>query len=116
MSSAYTRVYRAANTVEAHMLKGMLEQHGVRARILGGGLSSGVGELPVDVIQVSIEVPVGYRQLARELIEAYESGRADGTSGIDAWVCGDCNESNPASFDVCWQCGDARGRGGMVDG
>ncbi|OFE13486.1 hypothetical protein PHACT_10330 [Pseudohongiella acticola] len=22
----------------------------------------------------------------------------------DPWVCGDCNEENEGSFDVCWKC------------
>ena len=28
-------------------------------------------------------------------------------SSLD-WTCPACNEANPATFDVCWQCGAAR--------
>ncbi|HYM34657.1 MAG TPA: DUF2007 domain-containing protein, partial [Steroidobacteraceae bacterium] len=39
-------VYEAANGVEAHMVANMLEQHGIKTRIDGEYLTSGVGELP----------------------------------------------------------------------
>lgn len=116
MADSYTRVFRAENSVEAHMIKGMLEQHGVRARVVGGGLSSGVGELPADVIQVDVEVPTGYRQYARELIDGYEQNRATDDASDESWSCPACAESNPASFETCWQCGTARGREGVING
>ncbi|MFQ5635559.1 MAG: putative signal transducing protein, partial [Gammaproteobacteria bacterium] len=49
MADAFVRIYRAANGLEAHMIKGMLEQHGMQVRVFGIGLSSDVGELPADV-------------------------------------------------------------------
>ena len=105
-TNAYVRVYRAANGTEANLLKGLLEHAGMPVRLLGDGLAGGLGELPVDVMQVDIEVPVGYRQYARELLDEYESHMRDDLEA-PAWDCSRCRESNPATFDVCWKCGTA---------
>lgn len=101
-NSPFIRVYRAANSTEAHLIKGMLEQHGMLVRIFGDGLSSGVGELPAEVMQVEIQVERGYRDLARQLLREYEA-RASSSRAI-SWFCRSCNEENPAAFDLCWNC------------
>lgn len=103
-SAVFERVYRAANATEAHIIRGFLEQYGIEVRLFGEGLSSGLGELPVDVIEVEIHVPTGYRQLARELITEYEvrPSAADDMSG--EWQCRACGEVNPQSFGTCWNC------------
>ena len=103
-NDAFERVYRAANATEAHVIRGFLEQYGIKVRLLGEGLSSGLGELPVDVIEVEIQVPAGYCQLARQLIDEYEvrPSTVGDTSG--EWKCKACGEVNPEIFGVCWNC------------
>lgn len=100
----YVRVYRAANATEAHVIRGLLEQHDIRVRLLGEGLSSGLGELPVEVIEVEIQVPSLYRQRARELIDEYEVRPATADAMSNDWICKDCEEANPATFGLCWNC------------
>ncbi len=39
-------VYRAANIVDAHLARGVLETHGIPAFVTGEFLTGGVGELP----------------------------------------------------------------------
>ena len=39
-------VYRAANIVDAHLVRGVLETHGIRAFVTGEFLTSAAGELP----------------------------------------------------------------------
>ncbi|TDJ46058.1 MAG: DUF2007 domain-containing protein [Gammaproteobacteria bacterium] len=112
VTKAFVQVYRAANSTEAHLLKGLLEQYGMPVRMFGEGLAGGLGELPADVMQVDIEVPVGYRQYARELIEEYEN---HGVASV-AWICVRCAESNPPSFDICWNCGTLPGKGDVTRG
>jgi len=112
MSHPFVRIYRAADRIEGHLLKGLLEQHGVQVRLLGDGLAGGVGELPADVMQVVLEVPPGFVDFARQLIEEYESrGRA---SAVDPrpWHCPVCAEDNPETFTVCWNCAAVRTAGG----
>ena len=29
-------------------------------------------------------------------------------SNAPDWLCNQCNESNPASFELCWQCGSLK--------
>lgn len=49
------RVYSAQNSIDAHIVKGLLEQHGVSARIDGEYLQGGIGELPpMGLITVSV--------------------------------------------------------------
>jgi len=103
-SKEFIRVYRASNSAEGHLIKGMLEQHGMPVRLFGDGLSSGVGDLPADVMQVEIQVQPGYRELARQLIHEYEKRATEEAKSVAAWLCPDCGEENPSSFDICWKC------------
>ncbi len=50
------QVYSAQNAIDAHIVKGLLEQHGVAARVNGEYLQGGIGELPpMGLITVSVE-------------------------------------------------------------
>lgn len=102
---SFVRVYRAANATEAYLVKGMLEQYGMTVRLRGEGLSSGLGELPAEVVEVEVRVPAGFRQLARQLLDEYEAG-----VGAADWRCAGCGENNPGGFEACWKCHGVRGR------
>jgi len=39
-------VFEAANSLEAHMILGLLEQAGIESQILGEALQGGIGDLP----------------------------------------------------------------------
>lgn len=71
------RVFDAANITEAHIVRGMLEAHGIDAHVGGHYLQGGIGELPVSGF-ACVLVPAEQALSARELIEAYES--ADGSA------------------------------------
>ncbi len=48
-------VYSSQNSIDAHIVKGLLEQHGVSARVNGEYLQGGIGELPpMGLITVSV--------------------------------------------------------------
>lgn len=50
------KLYQAANTLEAHMIVGMLEQQGIDARIDGEYLQGGAGELQaMNLVQIMVE-------------------------------------------------------------
>ena len=101
----FVRVYRAANSMEAHVIRGLLEQHDIEVRLKGDGLSSAFGELPAEVIEVEIQVPSIFRIRAEELIKDYERRSAPGHESAGEWQCRRCHETNPATFGVCWNCG-----------
>lgn len=66
-------VYSASSTIDAHLVKNLLEQHGIPANIAGYYLQGGLGELPViNLIEVQVEAEDETR--ARQVIDAYEAG------------------------------------------
>jgi hypothetical protein len=66
-------VYEAANTIEANLLKGLLEQEGIETFVNGEYLAGGIGELPVSGI-VHLSVEEDDMAKALKVIEAYEAG------------------------------------------
>jgi len=66
-------VYEAANTIEANLLKGLLEQEGIETFINGEYLAGGIGELPVTGI-VNLSVEEDDVEKALKVIEAYDAG------------------------------------------
>ncbi len=66
-------VYSANSTTEAHLIKNLLEQHGIEAYVAGHYLQGGLGELPVfDLIQV--QVAADDEAAALKIIKDYEAG------------------------------------------
>lgn len=106
----FVRVYRAANVTEAHVIRGLLEQYDIRVQLIGENLSSGFGELPAEVVEVEIRVPVFYSQLAKELVREYELTRTSDFSPGPEWQCKECGEKNPETFGICWNCNAAVSR------
>ena len=66
-------VYSAANSLEAHMLKGVLEQHEIPAYISGEHLQSGFGEIPVMTGIVKISVDNANIIAAKKIIWEWEA-------------------------------------------
>jgi len=70
-----TKVYLAQNAIDAHIVKGLLEQQGISARVNGEYLQGGIGELPpMGLITVSVEEE-NYEK-ASELIRKYENAES----------------------------------------
>jgi hypothetical protein len=65
------KIYDAANITEAHIVRGMLEAHGIQAHVTGHYLQGGIGELAVEGF-VSVLVNEEEEARARELIIDYE--------------------------------------------
>jgi len=97
------RVYTAAHLPDAQLVVHTLESHGVRARVFNGTLQGGLGELPHIYPEVWIDDADDWDQ-ARSLVEKFER---DVTRNSGVVRCPECNEENPATFEICWQCGAA---------
>lgn len=67
-------VYSANSTTEAHLIKNLLEQHGVAAYVAGHYLQGGLGELPV-INLIQVQVAAADESAAREIIRDYEAGK-----------------------------------------
>ena len=68
------KIYDASNSLEANLLKGILEQEGVDAHISGEYLQGGLGELPaMGLISILIEEQDHIR--ANKIISDWEQGK-----------------------------------------
>ena len=99
----YEIIYKAANSFEAHFIKGLLNFFSIESKLLGENLSIGVGELPVDVLQVDILVPKDKIKKSKKIISDYENNLSLNESKED-WECPSCKNFNPPSFEICWNC------------
>ena len=86
---------------EAEHLQQVLASAGIEAFVEGLHGSNAFG---MNALMGSIKIKVRPADLPRArqaLSEAFNSvGRE--------WYCGQCQETNEASFDICWQCGGER--------
>lgn len=100
-------VYSAANPVEAHAIRNLLEQAGIEARVVGDIIRMAGGELPLGQVTAPRiwvrEADVGR---AREIVRQYEALRRSGAPEDDAtpWTCPQCGEEVEGSFEICWNC------------
>lgn len=97
--SEWIRIYDAANSLEAHTLKGAFEVSGIAVQLRGEALSGALGELPVNAAEVILLVRSRDLAKAQAILTRYRQG-----SGR-SWYCRHCGEHNAGSFEFCWQCG-----------
>lgn len=95
------RLYCAEHSIEGHLLAGLLTQHGIEVEIRGEPLIGAIGELPTDLMQVELWVDEAKLVQAQQLVNQWQQQNHHG----EQWHCQQCHEPNPASFDLCWQCG-----------
>ena len=68
-------VYEAENIIDAHLVKGMLEQQGIPAFVRGEYLAGGVGDLPVMGF-VAVAVPESRAPEAEAALREFKAERA----------------------------------------
>ena len=85
-------------------MKGLLKHQGIEAETRGEALAGALGEVPVNESQVSVWVDDAHFTEAANLYQTYLQKLNSETE----WNCAACHESNPESFDFCWQCHKAR--------
>jgi methyl coenzyme M reductase beta subunit len=78
-----------------------LNQEGIETEIRNNILGGATGEIApgdtwIELWVVNEAQAKAAMQRIKEIIEQPER---------DDWLCKSCQESNPATFDVCWQCG-----------
>lgn len=101
-------VYRAANLVEAHMLRSLLEDAGIRVRVDPGGLEGTIGESPLSWdalprIAVRADQAVAARGLIEQAVADRES--AETAEADDRERCLQCGALLPSDAETCRQCG-----------
>lgn len=101
------QLHAARHAFEAHAIRGFLVSHGIDAEVRGEYLTSGWGELPVDVCSVWVMDDVQYGA-ATELLAAFLKGALARQFGAQRWTCGRCGEKLEGQFTECWSCGAER--------
>jgi hypothetical protein len=95
-------VYSHPNSMILGSMSSALNHEGieteVRNDILGGATGEiAPGETWIELWVVNESQAEAATQRIKEILEQPER---------DDWLCNRCQESNPATFDVCWQCGE----------
>ena len=101
------RVHNARHLTEAHLIRGLLESHGIEAIVRGDFLTGGWGELPVDVCAVWVTDDARYGEADRLLQDFLQGKSARLQQGPD-WRCAHCGERLENQFTACWNCGAPR--------
>ena len=100
------QVYTAADPADAHMIKALLENNGIKAIVQGESLWAARGDLPCGPRGApSVSVAEADALKARELIE--EQQNHDQPAGT-MWTCGGCGQRIGGKFTHCWKCGRER--------
>jgi len=101
------RVHNARHLTEAHLIRGLLESHGIDAIVRGDFLTGGWGELPVDVCAVWVTDETRYAE-ADQLLQDFLQDKTGHLDDITEWRCPHCNETLERQFTACWNCGTPR--------
>ncbi len=99
-------IHTAKHPTEAHLVKGMLENEGIRASVLGDQLYGAYGELPVlPTVWVLDDTLAAH---ADRLVIDFLRGDAARRHRHERWKCACCDENLEGQFTDCWNCGTAR--------
>ncbi len=101
------RVYWAADAHDVHVVRGLLEEAGIRARVIGESLATMYGVvLTGSSVSPRVCVFASHESRARQVIAEWEEKRqaARTPRPIPTWKCGHCGEDVDGNFDVCWSC------------
>src|SRR5687768_5349577 len=93
-TESMTMAFRAADAVQAALLRQALEENGIPTVAKGGDAAFTFGELPLDVIRVEIWVPSNLAAEASRVIAGARRPASDEPSAGAAWTCPTCGESN----------------------
>ncbi|GEK11073.1 MULTISPECIES: DUF2007 domain-containing protein [Pseudoalteromonas] len=104
-SFRWQQVYSTTDFVEAHLLKGMLEQANIQVRLQGEHLSGAMGEIPLEQAAIKLLVYAIKLPEAEKLLVNYNKLRRHSAVKQADWQCHHCTEINGPAFEYCWQCG-----------
>ncbi|WP_397470818.1 DUF2007 domain-containing protein [Rheinheimera sp.] len=96
----WQRVYLAANSFEAGLVRGLLQSAIILVDTRGEYLAGAAGELPLNDIGVQLWVPQQQFSAAQRIIAQYLQQLQHEPA---QWLCR-CGEVNYQSFDICWSC------------
>jgi hypothetical protein len=97
------KVFSSNEISETALVRDALVQHGVAVTIQNE--HSGHSAIPAfrPPAEIWVERDDDYDG-ARQIVVAALAA-LHGKSDLEPWVCSNCEEENPQSFDACWNCG-----------
>jgi hypothetical protein len=96
------KVYSHHDRFMIWQIKQLLEQHGIPCFIKNEFAIGAMGELsPFDVLPEVWLTDDDWLPKAQRTIQDFEAQPELKT----AWLCEQCQETNGANFELCWQCG-----------
>lgn len=100
-------VYAAANEAEAYLVKNLLDNQGIPARVVNEPLYA----VPCGVtVDPHVWVTKADADRALQIIEQWNAEQQDRGSGDRPcdWTCPHCGEKVPGQFEICWKCESPR--------
>ena len=100
------KLYCAHSLPDAHLIRNLLEEAGIRAHVFNENAQGGVGQLPVaDAFPQVWVANERDHERARQILDAFEHMPAVAST----LRCSECAEDSPTTFQVCWNCGSTLG-------
>lgn len=96
-------VYSNDQLLMVNHVKNLLQGANIDSQLKNEFIGGGAGDLaPLDTWpELWVETPLVDK--AKDII-----ANMDNNSAL-VWYCTECDEENPAAFDICWQCETAEG-------
>ena len=106
------KVFSSNELGETDLVRDALVHQGVEATIQNQ--YSGRSAVPVfrPPAEVWIARDEDYENARRIVVETIT--KLTSKAGGKPWVCSHCDEENPQSFDLCWNCGRDKSSGGAA--
>jgi hypothetical protein len=95
------RIYDANNRIDAYLLRDRLRHADIDAHVFNDHMASVSGEVPFGVAGPQVWVDDEDVARAKDVLAAFAAEQRRGGT----LRCAGCGEDNPATFDLCWNCG-----------
>lgn len=95
------QVFTNQNIALVGSMRSFLESNGIACQLRNEYSSSVMGEVSFFLVWPELWVAPENAQKAKKLIKGLDNSAPMGPD----WKCRECGESNPGTFDLCWQCG-----------
>jgi hypothetical protein len=93
-------IFTGSTITEAAVVRNLLASNGIEAQLIEKG-SAAYPQLPTEVWISHDAQQHRALEVIRDLyLKAPDQG---------SWICANCGEASPASFDLCWSCGQTNG-------
>lgn len=108
-------VYTGRDEMDAHFVKGLLQQEGIGAVVTGESLEAVWSTLPLSATSPpGVYVPDEDEERAIKIVRDYR--QVDRTNADEAvedapratWKCPNCGQAVEEQFTECWKCGHSR--------